>query len=129
MKILDSDHWIALLRGRLNLSGFLPPDEPLAITSISVGELAYGAMTSHRPEKNLARLQTLLADLVILPYDETASLQFGVIKAHLEKQGMRLPDLDLQIASIALAHQLPLVTHNTRHFRRIPNLILEDWLL
>ena len=37
-------------------------------------------------------------------------------------------DLDLQIASIALSHGLPLVTHNTAHFNRIPGLVLVDWL-
>ena len=128
MKILDSDHWVAILRGRLSTSEHAPPDEPLAITAISVGELVHGAMKSARTEENLGRVELLLATTMVLPYDERAAQLFGWLKAHLEKQGMKLADLDLQIASIALAHGLPLVTHNQRHFQRIPGLQLEDWL-
>jgi predicted nucleic acid-binding protein len=48
--------------------------------------------------------------------------------AHLRRAGTPLADLDLQIASIALVHALPLATHNTHHFNRIPGLHLVDWL-
>jgi tRNA(fMet)-specific endonuclease VapC len=46
----------------------------------------------------------------------------------LEIAGNVIEDLDLQIASIALRHNASLVTHNQRHFQRVPNLTLEDWL-
>jgi tRNA(fMet)-specific endonuclease VapC len=100
----------------------------LAITTVSVGELAHGAHKSFDSNKNLARLDVLLSAMVILPFDESAARRFGWLKAHLEKSGMGLADLDLQIASIALAQDRPLVTHNQRHFRRVPGLTLEDWL-
>ena len=48
--------------------------------------------------------------------------------ARLRRADTPLADLDLQIASIALSHSLPLVTHNTAHFSRIPGLVLVDWL-
>jgi tRNA(fMet)-specific endonuclease VapC len=129
MKLLDTDHWVALLRGRLSLEGRVSPDEPLAITAISVAELTHGASKSARAEENLARLDILLATLIILPFDEAAARRFGALKAVLEQAGNRLADLDLQIASIALANDLPLITHNTRHFTRIPGLQLDDWLV
>jgi tRNA(fMet)-specific endonuclease VapC len=66
--------------------------------------------------------------LTILPYDEWAARKFGRIKAELELAGKRLSDLDLQIASVALQHDVPLVTHNRRHFERVPGLVIEDWL-
>ncbi|MBN2549938.1 MAG: type II toxin-antitoxin system VapC family toxin [Anaerolineales bacterium] len=131
MKILDSDHCVALLRGQLDLEGFAAPDEDLAVTAVSVGELAHGAHKSQRAADNLARLDVLLAALIILPYDERAARQFGLLKAALEQRGERLSDLDLQIASIALAEDAPLVTHNLAHFQRLAalsNLRLEDWL-
>ena len=53
---------------------------------------------------------------------------WAALKAKLELSGKRLADLDLQIASIALSRDLPLITHNTRHFTRIPSLQLDDWL-
>jgi len=129
MKLLDTDHWVALLRGRLSLEGKVSPDESLAITAISVAELTHGASKSARVEENLARLDILLATLIILPFDEAAARHFGALKATLERSGNRLADLDLQIASIALANDLSLITHNTRHFARIPGLQLDDWLV
>jgi tRNA(fMet)-specific endonuclease VapC len=61
-------------------------------------------------------------------YDERAAGRLGCIKAALERAGERLGDLDLQIASIALEHSVPLVTHKRRHFGRVPGLVIEDWL-
>ena len=128
MKVLDSDHCVALLRGQLDLHSQNLVDEILAVTAISVGELTHGVFKSARVEENLARLSILLTDLVVLPYDERAARQFGRLKAQLERSGQRLSDLDLQIASVAKVHDSPLVTHNLRHFERIPGLALEDWL-
>lgn len=128
MKILDSDHCIAILREQLNPQSWISSAEELAITSISIGELTHGAYKSANPARNLARLDVLLATLTPLPFGEQAAYQFGQIKAELERKGMRLADLDLQIASVALQYNVPLVTHNQSHFSRILNLQLEDWL-
>lgn len=131
MKILDSDHCVAILRGQLNLDGRADPDIELAITAISVGELVHGATKSQSSAENLGRLDVLLAALTILPYDEWSARLFGQLKARLEQAGERLGDLDLQIASIALDHNAVLVTHNQKHFTRLTDLTdltLEDWL-
>ena len=128
MKILDSDHCVAILRGQLDFQANVSATETLAITTISLGELTHGAYKSAHPAKNLARLDALLAVLTVLSFDEGSARHFGQIKAHLEQTGQRLSDLDLQIASVALHYQVPLVTHNRRHFERIPQLIVEDWL-
>lgn len=131
MKILDSDHCVAILRARLDLTGRVTPDEELAITAVSVGELVHGATKSQRAMDNLARLDVLLAALTILPYDEWSARRFGQLKAQLEQAGEIISDLDLQIASIALDHDAMLVTHNQKHFSRLTSmagLVLEDWL-
>jgi tRNA(fMet)-specific endonuclease VapC len=130
VKILDSDHCVAILRGELDLGERVMPEEDLAVTSISIGELTHGAHKSRRAAENLARLDILLAVMVVLPYDETAARHFGQLKAHMETAGEIIGDLDLQIASIAIANQAPLVTHNQRHFAWLEDegLLLEDWL-
>lgn len=131
MKILDSDHCVAILRARLVLTGRVTPDEELAITAISVGELVHGAIKSQRAADNLARLDVLFAALTILPYDEYYSRRFGQLKAQLKQAGEVISDLDLQIASIALDHDAALVTHNSKHFFRLTSLaglVLENWL-
>ena len=106
----------------------VPFTESLAVTTISVGELMHGAVKSARSNENLARLSVLLSKVIVLPYEMAAARQFGRIKADLERAGSAIGDLDLQIASIALAYGVPLVTHNQRHFQRIPGLLIEDWL-
>ena len=122
MKILDSDHCVAILRGLLDLEGRLAPDEALGVTTISLGELAHEAHKSQRAAENLARLDVLLSALNVLSYDESAARLFSQLKARLEREGKRIPDLDLQIASIALASGLPLVAHNQRHFAPLVDL-------
>ncbi|HSF80230.1 MAG TPA: type II toxin-antitoxin system VapC family toxin [Anaerolineales bacterium] len=131
MKILDSDHCVAILRGTLDLDR-LTPDEELATTAISVGELVHGAAKSQRAQQNLERLDVLLTALRILAYDEWSARHFGQLKAQLEQAGEALSDADLQIASIALEQSAPLVTHNQKHFARLTGLtglVLEDWLV
>ena len=131
MKVLDSDHCVAILRAKLDLVGHASTDEELAITAISVGELVHGAAKSQRTNENLARLDVLLAALTVLPYDEWSARRFGQLKARLEQAGEAVSDLDLQIASVALEHDSILVTHNQKHFARLANiagLAIEDWL-
>ncbi|MBN2548821.1 MAG: type II toxin-antitoxin system VapC family toxin [Anaerolineales bacterium] len=131
MKILDTDHCVAILRGSLDAGAWIPPDEELAITTISLAELTYGAQKSLRPEDNLARLDVFISALSLLPFDEASARRYGHLRASLDQQGQKLADLDLQVASIAMVCQSPLVTHNQAHFSRLAqsfHLILEDWL-
>ena len=64
---------------------------------------------------------------VSLPFDDAAASVYAIIRAHLESAGTPIGPYDLQIAAIALANGLTLVTHNTREFSRVPGLLLEDW--
>lgn len=131
MKILDSDHCIAILRGQTNIDQHLAPEETLAVTSISVAELIHGVYKSNRPTENLTRLAVFLSKVQIFPFDEESARLFGWLKAQLQLQGMPIADMDLQIASIAIVQRVPLLTHNRAHFQRLvaqTNLQLEDWL-
>jgi tRNA(fMet)-specific endonuclease VapC len=128
MKLLDTDHCIAILRRKLDLREHISPDEQLATTAISVAELAHGANRSIRKDENLASLDILLSSMLILAFDEAAGRKFGNLKAELEANGEILDDMDLQIASIALENKVPLITNNTRHFSRIDQLQLQNWI-
>jgi predicted nucleic acid-binding protein len=126
--ILDSDHCIEILRGRIDFSMRLRSDSDLFVTTPTVAELWYGGYYSVTPERHFPFVQRLLETVAILPFDAPAAREMGRLKAMLKRSGMTIPDLDLQIGSIALTHDLPLVTHNARHFERIPGLVLHDWL-
>jgi tRNA(fMet)-specific endonuclease VapC len=65
----------------------------------------------------------------ILPFDEAAAERYGVLRARLERDGRRPAEPDLGIASIALSRDATLVTGNVRHFARVPDLRVENWLL
>ena len=128
MRILDNDHCVALLRKKLDLGDHMPADEELSLSAVSVAELTHGAWRSAHREDNLARLEVLLAAVIVLPFDEASARRFGNLKAELETRGEPLDDLDLEIASIALENNLTLVTNNTDHFKRIKGLELENWI-
>ena len=101
----------------------------LYTSSITVGEMVHGAYKSDRPRYYLDKMRLAFGSLSgILPYDETAAHHFGKQLAELERQGTPPAPLDLQLASIALANDLVVVTHNTEHFKRVKGLKVEDWL-
>lgn len=103
------------------------PRQDVAVCSIVKAELFYGAMRSTNSERTLARQQEFLDQYVSLPFDDQAALIYGRIRAFLAASGTPIVPLDLQIAAIALANNLTLVTHNTRKFSRVQGLQFEDW--
>ena len=100
----------------------------LAISTVILAELYAGAYKHPNPNRLLALIADLLQEVTILDLDEACARKFGEVKGGLEQQGISVPDMDLPIASVALVHDLTLVTHNTADFQTIPNLRLEDWL-
>ncbi len=98
-------------------------------TSITVGEMMYGARRSSQSEQLLARLATDYWPLIqVLPFDFEAAVTYARIRLELERRGEPLAEADLRIASIAISCNLTLVTGNERHFRRIEELTVENWL-
>lgn len=78
-------------------------------------------------------LRDYLANVVntsfpILPYDDAAALRHAMERARLERAGKTAPFVDGQIASIALIHNLALVTRNVRDFVSFAGLRVEDWV-
>ncbi len=129
MKLLDTDVCIEILRGNVRVieRRRRTPDE-VATTWITACELAYGAAKSRAPEPNRALVKAFLATLPVLELDWVAAERFGRLKADLERAGNRVADADLLIAAIALARGAGLVTGNRRHYGRIPELGIEDWI-
>ncbi len=101
--------------------------EEVAVCSVVKAELFYGAMRSTNPERAWARQRQFLEVFVSLPFDDIAALIAGRIRAQLAHQGTLIGSNDLLIASIALANDLTIVTHNTGEFSRVEGLVIEDW--
>jgi tRNA(fMet)-specific endonuclease VapC len=100
----------------------------VGLSSIVLSELAFGAARSSRPAQNIAALHEFLLALEVAPYEHTAALQYGAVRASLEQNGWPIGPLDTLIAAHALALDVTLVTHNTREFERVKGLRVEDWL-
>jgi tRNA(fMet)-specific endonuclease VapC len=101
--------------------------EDIAVCSVVKGELFYGAMKSNNSEITLARQQEFLELFISLPFDDDAAMIYGIIRARLSVMGTPIGPNDLQIAAIAMANNLILVTHNVREFSRVNGLQIEDW--
>ncbi len=99
--------------------------EDLGISAIVANELFYGAFRSRRSAENLARLDELR--FPIIDFDRDDARQAGIIRAELAARGTPIGPYDVLIAGQAVARDLILVTHNTREFRRVPGLQIEDW--
>ncbi len=103
------------------------PAEQQFTTSITLSELIAGAYRSDTPARFLPKIEAVVDRLSVIPFDARAAWRFGEVHALLLRRGTPLDHPDLQIASIALSRGLVLVTHNLRHFARVPGLLVEDW--
>lgn len=102
-------------------------ESDIAVCSVVKAELFYGAMKSQNPQKTLSRQQKFVNRFISLPFDDASALIYGQLRATLAKAGTPIGSNDLQIASIAIANNLTLVTHNVAEFSRILQLHWEDW--
>jgi tRNA(fMet)-specific endonuclease VapC len=101
--------------------------EAIAVCSVVKLELFYGAMRSDNPDQVWAKVKRFLEVFISLPFDDISALNAGRIRAQLANAGTPIGYNDLLIASIALSHDLILVTHNTKEFVRVEGLKIEDW--
>lgn len=98
-------------------------------SSITLGELVYGANRLRRGSPRLLnQIDEMVANLAVIPFDAVAARRYGEVRALLEGRGTPVGDADLRIASIALARGLTVITANTRHFERVPDLPVENWI-
>jgi tRNA(fMet)-specific endonuclease VapC len=96
--------------------------------SIVLAELYAGAYQHPDPACFLKPIADLLVEVQVVNFDAECARTFGTLRGTLQRQGISIPTTDLMIASVALVHDLTLVTHNTADYRNIPGLRLDDWL-
>ena len=98
------------------------------ISSITLAEMEYGIAKSTRPERNQAALSAFLSNIDILPFDDRAAVEYGDIRASLEKKGTPIGPNDMLIAAHARSLGLTIVTNNVKEFRRVDGLMLDNWV-
>ncbi len=128
--LLDTDVCSAHLRRPSGLSHrFVQHSGRLFVPTVGLAELYVWAYLRPDPRDFLVAIETFLRyDVKTLEFDEASAEQFGKLKVQLQRIGITVSPIDLLIASVALTHDLTLVTHNTADYQHIPDLRLEDWL-
>lgn len=127
--LIDTDIIIFALRGDKTVLAKFEENKniPISISMITYAELVFGAKRSQNERTNMLKVNRIRE---IYPVEE---LNIGImelfadIKANMYPKAMRIEDMDLFIAATAIYNDLTLVTNNTKHFKNIPLLKLENW--
>ena len=129
MYLLDTNTLIYFFKGLGNVSQHLFVQEPkkIFIPSIVVYELEVGIAKSDDPAKRIKQLDQLLAQTNTLEFGLKEAKESAAIRVELEKEGTPIGPMDTLIAGMARAHNLILITRNTKEFKRIMGLNLENW--
>ncbi|MBO6303558.1 MAG: type II toxin-antitoxin system VapC family toxin [Selenomonadaceae bacterium] len=132
MYILDTNICIYAMKGiytSLNEKLLSIPTKNIFISTVTIGELEYGAKKSKWQEHSKAIMQAFLSHYDIIPFTAADAICFGNIKAELELKGLPIGSFDAMIGAQGVVRNFSVITHNLKEFKRIPNLILEDWVL
>jgi len=101
--------------------------EQLCMSSITLGELHYGAQKSARRAENLTAMEQFAARLDVLPFGAKAAVHYGQVRAELERAGTLCGPHDMQIGGHARSEGLIIVTNNMREFASMPGVRAENW--
>lgn len=130
MYLLDTNICIYAMKGIYPTIGqkflAIEPDKIL-ISSVTIGELEYGAAKSRWGIRTREVMCSFLANYEILPFGENDTIHFGRFRAALAISGTPIGAYDVMIAAQVVARNLTVVTHNVREFSRVPGLQWEDW--
>ena len=129
MILLDTDVCIEILRGNENVIQKRETyDGETALSFMSVAELYYGAEKSLKPLQNIIIVEEFLLSVLVFQTDFDILKTFGLIKARLELSGTALSDADLFIASTAITKCKKLITGKVKHYKKIEELNIENWV-
>ena len=101
----------------------------LAVSSLTVFELEYGASKKGWGINLLNKMHLMLSAFTVIPFEEQDAITGGEIRAYLANAGAQIGVYDLLIAAQGVSRDMVVVTHNTREFIRVPNIKLEDWVI
>ena len=128
MILLDTNVVIAFFNGNKAVLQRIYADvDRIALSSLVVAELDYGAKASQKAKENLEKLHRFVDIVQVVPFDIECAKIFGTIKSKLRKLGKPTGEMDALIAATAMAHKAVLVTGNRKHFENIEGLKVEIW--
>jgi len=123
--VLDTDVLVSDLRGKSSILRKLEGKD-LSTTVVNAFELFHGAYKSKESSANLSATRGLLGSLRLVGLSVKAAERAGEVLAQTQESGQAIEIRDLLIGCIAREEGLSLLTHNVKHFRRIPGLMVMD---
>ena len=102
-------------------------NDELCISSVTYAELMYGALRTGS-SKTPAVIRRFVTRFDIVDFDDAAAEEYARLRCYLEAKGTPIAAADLMIASCAKAKKAVLVTNNVKHFGKIPDLEIENWI-
>lgn len=130
MYCIDTDIAIEFLKGNQTVKEkFKQYENLISTTPITALELSFGAQRSIKPVESMEQVNRFLDDIPTLSFDRKVYEYFGKLKKVLIEEGRIIDGFDLIIASFCLVHDKILITNNIKHFERIPNLKINNWLI
>ena len=129
MYLLDTNTLIYFFKGIGDVANILLSKAPkdIFIPSIVLYELEVGIAKSTNPKKRRTQLESLISKINISSFGAQEAKVAATIRANLESNGIPIGPYDTLIAGTALSNNAILVTHNTKEFRRVKSLNIEDW--
>ncbi|MCL0096327.1 type II toxin-antitoxin system VapC family toxin [Thermodesulfovibrionales bacterium] len=125
---MDTNIVIAFLNGNNAVSERIQRKiDRIALSTLVVAELAYGAKASQNARKNLEKLYRLLDIVQVISFDIECAKIFGTIKSKLRSIGKPTGEVDALLAATAIANKAVIITANKKHFENIEGLKLEVW--
>ena len=131
MHMLDTNMCIFVLKNHSDqLRQKFKAIKSLCISSVTYGELCFGIEKgdSLARSRRWQQLDLFTQKLQIDCWDEEAARHYGSIRAYLQRQGTPIGNSDLLISAHARSLKAIMVTNNTKEFKRVPDLTLEDWI-
>ena len=128
MIMLDTNVVVAFLNGDKSILKRIRAEvDKIALNTLVVAELDYGAKASQRAKENLEKLYRLVDICQVVPFDLECAKVFGTIKSKLRSLGRPTGEMDGLIAATAMAHKATLITADKKHFENIERLKVEVW--
>ena len=100
--------------------------EEVCVSVMTAAELRFGTQQAGRPKLS-EEVEQFLERLSTLDWTDSVTAHYARTRCALERAGTPIGNMDLLIASHALCERAILVTHNARHFAKVPGLKVEEW--
>lgn len=101
--------------------------QQLAISSITLAELMFGVEKSRNRLRNLENALNFTRRVSVLFFDDKAAMEYGKVRAELQRSGTPIGPNDTLIAAHARSIDATLVTNNIQEFNRVQGLRVENW--